>query len=78
MRRIYALFIRETGNFASKLEYAWLNAIIYLYITQKKKWNFVKFQKIDHQGQFYYNTNNNSTSMTEPEGFFELDAKAKE
>jgi len=23
----------------------------------------MKFQKIDHQGQFYYNTNNNSTSM---------------
>ena len=25
--------------------------------------------EIDHQGQFYYNTNNNGTSMAEPEGF---------
>ena len=57
VRRIYASFIREAGNFTSKLEYAWLNAIIYLYIAQKI-WNFMEFQKIDHQGQFYYNTNN--------------------
>ena len=71
MRRIHASFIREAGNLASKSEYAWLNAIIYLYIAQKI-WNFMEFQKIDHQGQFYYNTNNNSTSMAEP------GAKAKE
>ena len=32
----------------------------------------MEFQKIDHQGQFYYNTNNNSTSMAK------LGAKAKE
>ena len=35
----------------------------------------MEFQKIDHQGQFYYNTNNNSTSMDRARGFFELDAK---
>ena len=38
----------------------------------------MEFQKIDHQGQFYYDTNNNSTSMAEPKEFFEPGAKAKE
>ena len=27
----------------------------------------MEFQKIDHQGQFYYDTNNNSTPMAEPD-----------
>ncbi|PKY50546.1 hypothetical protein RhiirA4_423825 [Rhizophagus irregularis] len=35
VRRIHASCIREAGNFASKSEYAWLNAIIYSYIAQK-------------------------------------------
>ncbi|RIA81443.1 hypothetical protein C1645_744518 [Glomus cerebriforme] len=29
----------EAGNFASKSEYAWLNAIIYLYIVQKMEFH---------------------------------------
>jgi len=44
---------------------------LYIYTLRKKygiSWNF---KKIDHQDQFYYNTNNNSTSMAKG-------AKAKE
>ena len=65
IRRTHASFIRKADNFTNKSEYAWLNAIIYLYIAQKKM-EFHRISKIDHQGQFYYNTNNNSTSMAEP------------
>ena len=71
MRRIHASFIREAGNLASKSEYAWLNAIIYLYIAQKMEFHGIS--KNRPLGSDYYNTNNNnSTSMAEP------GAKAKE
>ena len=53
MKYTYVLFIRKADNLISKLEYIWLNAIIYIY-TLYKKLEFYEISKSITRDQFYY------------------------